>query len=66
MTIVMMTMMMMPNGHISAKDSSPKGKKVQLRGDNDKERMKSDRLRKIDPIKGNDNYMMTLMKHSQC
>ena len=67
MTIVMMmTMMMMLNGHISAKDSNPKGKKVQLRGDNDKERMKSDRYRKFDPIKGNDNYMMTLMKHSQC
>ena len=59
-------MMMMLNGHISAKDSNPKGKKVQLRGDNDKERMKSDRYRKFDPIKGNDNYMMTLMKHSQC
>ena len=52
-------MMMMLNGHISAKDSNPKGKKVQLRGDNDKERMKSDRYRKFDPIKGNDNYMMT-------
>ena len=35
MTIAMMTTMMrmMLNGHISAKDSSPKGKKVQLRGD---------------------------------
>lgn len=31
--VMMMTMMMMLNGHISAKDSSPKGKKVQLRGD---------------------------------
>ena len=50
MTIVMMmTMMMMLNGHISAKDSNPKGKKVQLRGDNYKERMKSDRYRKFDP-----------------
>ena len=27
------TVMTMLNGHISAKDSSPKGKKVQLRGD---------------------------------
>ena len=45
MTIVMMmTMMMMLNGHISAKDSSPKGKKVQLRGDDDK---KSDRQRQL-------------------
>ena len=67
MTIAMMTTtMMMLNGHISAKDSSPKGKKMQLRRDNDKERMKSDRNRKSDPRKENGNYMMTLMKHSQC
>ena len=67
MTIVMMTTMMtMLKGHFSDKHSSPKGKKVQLRRDNDKERMKSDRNRKSDPRKENGNYMMTLMKHSQC
>ena len=40
----MTTMMMMLNGHISAKDSNPKGKKVQLRGDDDE---KSDRQRQL-------------------
>ena len=36
--------MTMLNGHFSDKHSSPKGKKVQLRGDDDK---KSDRQRQL-------------------